>query len=259
MALFRLWILSLSAVFYHTYGDSILDCCKEKTVGGVEYQLKGLADTKQFGCRNSCTFQRKDDPSTTFCFAQGDSAASCNDEEGSMIELKTLSMPQEYKEKLSKQIQILENCFENKAVAGKVAVGDILDVTNAADIKLREAGLRPNTTMNFQDDLQGVVDKFEGEDFVDWSQFGSLILQARGVYYESLLKSLLEKLELSETKKITTADIEGIKEMLMKEGNEELANHVGHVSSILFSNFDQNDDGTVQIADFIYALKNAKF
>ena len=33
-------------------------------------------------------------------------------------------------------------------------MGDILDVTNAADIKLREAGLRPNTAMNFQDDLQ---------------------------------------------------------------------------------------------------------
>ena len=71
-------------------GDSILDCCKEKTVGGVEYQLKGLADTKQFGCRNSCTFQRKDDPSTTFCFAQGDSAASCNDEEGKKVWIRPI-------------------------------------------------------------------------------------------------------------------------------------------------------------------------
>jgi len=252
-------ILSLSVVIYHTNGESILDCCKEKTVGGVEYELKGLADTKQFGCRNSCTFQRKGDSDTTFCFAEGGLGASCNDDEGSMIDLKTLTMPQEYKEKLSKQIRILQNCFDNKAVAGQIAVSDILEVTNAADIKLSQAGLRPNTAMSFQVDLQGVVDKFEGEDFVDWSQFGSLILQARGFYYESLLKSLLEKLELSEAEVMRTADVERIKEMLIEEGNEELANHVGYVSSILFSNFDQNDDGTVRIQDFIYALKNMKF
>jgi len=253
------WIFSLSVVIYHTNGDSILDCCKEKTVGGVEYELKGLADTKQFGCTNGCTFQRKDDSDTTFCFAEGSLGSACNDNEGTMIDLKTLVMPQDYKEKLSKQIQILQDCFDNKAIAGKVAVGDILEVTNAADTKLSQAGLRPNTGASFKEDLQGAVDKFEGEDSVDWSQFGSIIMKARGYYYESLLKSLLEKLELSEAEMISTSDVERIKEMLIEEGNEELANHVGYVSSILFSNFDQNDDGTVRIQDFIYALKNMKF
>ena len=41
-----------------------------------------------------------------------------------------------------------------RAIAGKVAVGDILEVTNAADTKLSQAGLRPNTGASFKEDLQ---------------------------------------------------------------------------------------------------------
>merc|ERR1719450_388692 len=126
-----------------------------------------------------------------------------------MIDLKTLDLPKGYKENLFKQLTIIENCFEKKAVDGKIAVRDVLEVTNAANTKLNEAGLVANTSnsKNFRDNLQGVLRKYEGADYVDWKQFGSLVMQARAVYYQSLLKSLLEKLQLGDTEKISRADV----------------------------------------------------
>jgi len=255
----HLWILLLAASNIMVSGDSILDCCKEKTVGGVDYLLVGLSDsdTKRLGCKSDCMFERKDSPGSRFCFATGDLEVTCEDDEGTMIDLKTIRLPKEYKEKLFKQLTIIENCFENKAVDGKIAVSDVLEVTNAANIKLKDAGLAPkNTSKDFQDDLQGVVDNYEGEDQVDWKQFGSLLMQARTFYYQSLLKSLLEKLQLGDTDKITRADLEKMEMMVKEEGNEELAKLWGYLNYILLSNFDGDNDETIQIADFLSALNN---
>jgi len=54
-------------------------CCKEKTVGGVVYKLIDEGDTRNFGCKTNCIFEKKGLPGERFCFKEGHLKVVCND------------------------------------------------------------------------------------------------------------------------------------------------------------------------------------
>jgi len=73
-----LWLLALAAG--QTQAASILQCCKEKSVGGVEYTLVDETDTAKYGCKSNCVFEKMGSPGSRFCFKEGDLEVVCGDD-----------------------------------------------------------------------------------------------------------------------------------------------------------------------------------
>merc|ERR1712001_339919 len=60
------------------------ECCSEKRVGNVLYQLFNEGDARQlarYNCLNGCIYKEEEDPQgPSFCFAHGDLPVKCMDE-----------------------------------------------------------------------------------------------------------------------------------------------------------------------------------
>merc|ERR1719431_1256186 len=109
MGLQGLWVLALAAA--HTQGASIPQCCKKKSVGGVEYTLVDETDTVSFGCKSNCVFERVGNPGSRFCFKEGDLEVVCEDTEdgagGTILNYVDSIEFQDLKEKLEQNSIIL--------------------------------------------------------------------------------------------------------------------------------------------------------
>ena len=70
-----------TALQFRLTGASIPQCCKEKSVGGVEYMLVDETDTVNYGCMSNCVFERVGNPGSRFCFKEGDLEVVCKDTE----------------------------------------------------------------------------------------------------------------------------------------------------------------------------------
>ena len=100
--------------------------------------------------------------------------------------------------------------------------------------------------------MQVVVERLESDGFVDWSQFGSLVMEARSCYYRSLFKMI----DLKGRDQIGKAEMDNI---LARIKNQEFGKHLEELFYIMLKNFGQESDGTIDIVDFINAIKNMKF
>merc|ERR1712106_220435 len=71
-----LLLFALAAACIHA--STIPECCKEKTVGKVDYRLVAETDTGIYGCKSNCVFEKKDSPGPRFCFKDGDLEVVCD-------------------------------------------------------------------------------------------------------------------------------------------------------------------------------------
>jgi len=53
------------------------ECCAEKKVGNIVYQLVRTGSTASYNCLDNCIYQDKENPGQQFCFMAGDLSSEC--------------------------------------------------------------------------------------------------------------------------------------------------------------------------------------
>merc|ERR1719318_861057 len=56
------------------------ECCTEKVVGDIRYELISEENTSEYTCSNNCVYQQGGVPTERFCFKAGDLPSQCIEE-----------------------------------------------------------------------------------------------------------------------------------------------------------------------------------
>ena len=64
------------------YGE---DCCLRKQVGDYFYNFEAHEDVAGKGCHSDCVYSRDGEPGSRYCFAPGNLASQCQNEDGGEI------------------------------------------------------------------------------------------------------------------------------------------------------------------------------
>ena len=91
--------------------------------------------------------------------------------------------------------------------------------------------------------------------FVDWAEFGGLVMEARSSYY----KSLFETINLGDFNRLGKQEMDTILAQVNEAGKKEIGKRLEELFFIMLNNFDESGDGTVNVVDFINAIQKLKF
>jgi len=71
-------MMSICPVFPNFRSNFPGSCCPQKKVGGIQYELKEVSDTSQYGCNDPCVYTKVGDTSSEpFCFGSGTLESKC--------------------------------------------------------------------------------------------------------------------------------------------------------------------------------------
>merc|ERR1712083_239951 len=93
MSLLGLKMLVLAMATASARGAAITQCCTNKTVEGVEYNLVEEMDTEGFGCKSDCVFEKVGSPGSRFCFKEGELEVVCDNNENEAEALVATCQP----------------------------------------------------------------------------------------------------------------------------------------------------------------------
>ena len=167
------------------------------------------------------------------------------------------------KRKIQMQLEITKNCFDARSSNGRIQMDEIFNVSASAIEKLEIAGVLSKEELDglktFQDDLKDAVGSYEKFDlnkdgFIDWNEFMALMMQARSNYYKMLFK----KFDLNQDDQIDKAEMDLIVQKLKEKGETERSDQLKDLFHNMLKNFDEDNDGKINVNEFVNAIKNLK-